>query len=37
MNAVTASAIHSKPRLAERLLPWTTMILLAGHISGAMA
>ncbi len=27
----------SKPTLAARLLPWTAAILLAGHISGAMA
>jgi O-antigen ligase len=26
-----------KPTLAARLLPWTAVILLAGHISGAMA
>lgn len=37
MTAAPASDIKTKPRLAERLLPWTTVILLAGHISGAMA
>lgn len=36
MNAPGAVAA-TKPRLAERLLPWTAVILLAGHISGAMA
>lgn len=34
MNSATLTA---KPRLAERLLPWTTVILLAGHFSGVMA
>lgn len=33
----SAPSIAKKPTLAARLLPWTTMILLAGHISGAMA
>jgi O-antigen ligase len=27
----------ARPNLAARLLPWTAVILLAGHISGAMA
>ena len=34
---MNAPAVTKKPTLAVRLLPWTAAILLAGHISGAMA